>query len=64
MVQERALSARAVERVCKDIADVSVAGQPSLVDSTALEKQLAELKAQQKAETKATAKIELNGRSV
>jgi phage shock protein A len=45
MVQERALSARAVERVCQDIAEIPVNGQPAQIDTVALDKQLAELKA-------------------
>jgi phage shock protein A len=47
MVQERALSARAVERVCQDIADIPVTGQPAQIDTAALDRELAKLKALQ-----------------
>ena len=47
MVQERALSARAVERVCQDIADIPTNGQPAQIDTAALDKELAKLKALQ-----------------
>jgi phage shock protein A len=62
MVQERAISARAVERVCADIADIPLAGQPARVDPTALDKQLADLKAQQVGANKPAAESERNGR--
>jgi phage shock protein A len=46
MVQEKALSARAVEQVYSDIAELPLTGQPAQVDPDALEAQLAELKEQ------------------
>lgn len=45
MVQEKTLTARAVERVYSDIAEIPLAAQPALVDATTLDAQLAELKA-------------------
>jgi phage shock protein A len=45
IVQEKALTARAAERVYTDIAEVPRAVQPAQVDVTALDAQLAELKA-------------------
>lgn len=44
MVHEKALSARAVEEVYKDVAEIPVAGLPAPVDNAALDAQLAELK--------------------
>jgi phage shock protein A len=46
MVQEKALSARAVEQVYSDIAELPLTGQPVQVDPAALDAQLAELKEQ------------------
>lgn len=46
LVQEKALTARAVEQVYTDIAEMPLAGQPAQVDPLALDAQLAELKAQ------------------
>ncbi len=46
MVQEKALSARAAEQVYSDIAEIPLAGQSAQVDASALDQQLAELKAQ------------------
>ncbi|HEV8059726.1 MAG TPA: PspA/IM30 family protein [Gemmataceae bacterium] len=45
IVQEKTLTARAVEQVYSDIAEIPLAAQPSQVDSAALDAQLAELKA-------------------
>jgi phage shock protein A len=45
MVQEKTLTARAVEQVYTDIAEIPLAGQPAPVDPAALDAQLAELKA-------------------
>jgi phage shock protein A len=44
MVHEKAISARAVEEVYKDVAEIPVAGLPTPVDNAALDAQLAELK--------------------
>jgi phage shock protein A len=44
MVQEKAVSARAVERVYTDLVEMPLAGQPAQVDSAMLDAQLAELK--------------------
>ena len=44
MVQEKALSARAVEQVYTDTAEMPLAGQPAQVDPAALDAQLAALK--------------------
>src|SRR5262245_53815488 len=63
MVQERALSARAVERVCADVADIPLGGQPSRLDPATLDKQLAELKAQIKPGNKPGSESERNGRN-
>jgi phage shock protein A len=46
MVQEKALSARAVEQVYSDTAEIPLAGAPAQVDPSTLEAQLAELKSQ------------------
>jgi len=46
MVQEKALTARAVEQVYTDIAEMPLAGQPAQVDPATLDAQLAELRAQ------------------
>lgn len=45
IVQEKTLTARAVERVYSDIAEIPLAAQPAQVDPKALDAQLAELKA-------------------
>jgi phage shock protein A len=45
LVQEKALSARAAERVYDDIAEIPLTGLPAQVDPSALDAQLAELKA-------------------
>jgi phage shock protein A len=45
LVQEKALSARAVEKVYDDVAEMPLAGQPAQVDPAALDSQLAALKA-------------------
>ena len=55
MVQEKALTARAVEQVYSDTAEIPLAGQPAQVDPAALDAQLAELKAR-------LGKVEHNGR--
>jgi phage shock protein A len=44
MVQEKALTARAVEQVYNDVAEMPLAGQPAQVDPHALDEQLAALK--------------------
>jgi phage shock protein A len=46
MVQEKALTARAVEQVYSDLAEIPLAGQPAQVDPAALDAQLSELKEQ------------------
>ncbi len=46
MVQEKALTARAVEQVYNDVAEMPLAGQPAQVDPAALDAQLAALKTQ------------------
>lgn len=46
LVQEKALNARAIERVYTDTSDLTVAQSPSAVDQVMLEAQLAELRAQ------------------
>jgi phage shock protein A len=46
MVQEKALSARAVEQVYSDIAELPLTGQPAQVDPAVLDAQFAELKEQ------------------
>ncbi|MGD9646210.1 MAG: PspA/IM30 family protein [Pirellulales bacterium] len=46
LVQEKAISARAMERVYSDTADLAVAGQPQPIDPLVLETQLAELRAE------------------
>jgi phage shock protein A len=46
MVQEKALTARAVEQVYSDIAEMPLVGQPAQVDPAALDAQLAELRAE------------------
>jgi phage shock protein A len=46
LVQEKALTARAMERVYADTADLAVAGQPQPIDPVLLESQLAELRAE------------------
>ena len=45
IVQEKTLTARAVEQVYSDIAEIPMAAQPSQIDSASLDAQLAELKA-------------------
>jgi phage shock protein A len=70
MVQEKAITARAVEQVYSDIAEIPLNGQPAQVDPAELEKQLAELKNQQQsgegptleAKGKRAGKHERNGR--
>ncbi|MBX9787563.1 MAG: PspA/IM30 family protein [Pirellulales bacterium] len=46
LVQEKALNARAMERVYADTADLAIAGQPQPIDPLVLESQLAELRAE------------------
>jgi phage shock protein A len=46
MVHEKALTARAVEQVYADTAEIPLARQPAQVDAAALDAELAELKAQ------------------
>jgi phage shock protein A len=48
LVQEKALNARAIERVYADTSELAAAGPPSTLDSVVLEAQLAELRAQLK----------------
>ena len=62
MVHEKALTARAVEQVYTDVADIPLTGQPPQVDPALLETQLAELKASSHAGHKA--KSERNGRNM
>jgi phage shock protein A len=45
IVQEKTLTAKAAERVFSDIAEIPLAAQPAPVDASALDAQLAELKA-------------------
>jgi phage shock protein A len=45
IVQEKTLTARAVEQVYSDIAEIPLAAQPGQIDSASLDAQLAELKA-------------------
>jgi phage shock protein A len=46
LVQQKALSARAAELVYNDVAEMPLAGRPAQVDPSALDEQLATLKAQ------------------
>jgi phage shock protein A len=62
MVHEKALTARAVEQVYTDVADIPLTGQPDKVDPAALDAQLAELKANVVA--KHQAKSQRNGRNM
>jgi phage shock protein A len=49
LVQEKALNARAIERVYADTSELAAAGPPTTIDAVVLEAQLAELRAQLKA---------------
>jgi phage shock protein A len=61
MVHEKALTARAVEQVYTDVADIPLTGQPAQVDAAAVNAQLADLKAE--ALAKHQAKSQRNGRN-